>query len=291
MKKITIIGATGTLGPPIVRKLVEKGAQVKAIVRNPLKAKKLLPEAVELVQGDVFDKSSLERALKGSETVYLNLNTTDWKESKTLQPEREGIINVVDVSKALGVQHLMQIVGIDSSHPEFATTGMEYLTNRIRKPAMDHLMNSGLHYTFFHCSVFLDSFPSFIQGQDFGIIGQHKYPVFFTNTSDLAENIFQAIGNEKAYNRAFTVQGLEGISFPEAARRFVGVYAPEVQVSEYPMETIRHIGLPDKEAEDFMEHMLSYVEQLKEEQVSALTWEILGKPKHSIESFAKTLVS
>lgn len=56
------------------------------------------------------------------------------------------------------------------------------------------------------------------------------------------------------------------------------------------METIKHIGLPSKEYEDFMEHMLTYVEQLKEEQVSEPTWEVLGKPQFSIEAFAKTLV-
>ena len=83
----------------------------------------------------------------------------------------------------------------------------------------------------------------------------------------------------------------EGISFPEAAKRFVSVYNPNIQVSEYPIETIKHMGLPSKEHEDFMEHMLTYVEQLKEEQVSETTWKILGKPQLTIEEFAKSLIS
>lgn len=290
MKTLTIIGATGTLGLPLTKKLSAKGVKVKAVVRNVEKAKTILPEQVEIVYGDVSDKESLKTALVHSETIYLNLNTINWDENTDFQPEREGIINVIDISKQLGVKHIMQIVGIDSSHPEFATKGMEYKTNRIRKPAMDYLKSSGIHYTYFHCSVFLDSFPTFIQGNDFGIIGNHQHPVFFTNTSDLAENIKNAINNEKSYKQSFTVQGTEGISFPEAAKRFVQVYNPNIQVSEYPMETIKHMGLPSKEYEDFMEHMLTYVEQLKEEQVSESTWEVLGKPQFGIEAFAKTLV-
>ena len=289
MKTITIIGATGTLGLPITKKLSEKGIHVKAVVRDVEKAKALLPNHVEIVYGDVSDKTSLHTALKESETIYLNLNTTNWNENALFQPEREGIINVIDVSKTLEVKHIMQIVGIDSSHPEFATKGMEYKTNRIRKPAMDYLKNSGIPYTYFHCSVFLDSFPTFIQGEDFGIIGNHQHPVFFTNTSDLAENISNAINNTKSYNQSFTIQGTEGISFPEAAKRFVRIYNSNIKVSEYPMETIKHIGLPSKEYEVFMEHMLTYVEQLKEEQVSQPTWEILGKPQFTIEKFAETL--
>ncbi|MCG8331162.1 MAG: NAD(P)H-binding protein [Chitinophagales bacterium] len=290
MKKLTIIGATGALGLPITKRLTSKGVQVKAIVRDVKKAKEQLPEAVEVAYGDVSDKESLKIALVGSETIYLNLNTTNWDERAPFQPEREGIINVIKVSKDLGVNHIMQIVGIDLSHPEFATNGMEYKTNRIRKPAIEYLKNSGINYTYFHCSVFLDSFPTFIQGEDFGIIGNHQNPVFFTNTSDFAENISNAIGNDKAYNKAFTVQGTEGISFPAAANRFVSVYNPKIQVSEYPMETIRHIGLPSEEYEDFMEHMLTYVEQLKEEQVSEYTWQILGKPQFTIEEFTKSLM-
>ena len=290
MKTLTIIGATGTLGLPLSKKLSQKGIHIKAVVRDIEKAKELLPNTIEVVYGDVSDKKSLKTALEGSETIYLNLNTTNWDEDAAFQPEREGIINVIDVSKILGIKHIMQIVGIDSSHPEFATKGMEYKTNRIRKPAMEYLKHSGISYTFFHCSVFLDSFPTFIQGEDFGIIGNHQYPVFFTNTSDLAENISNAIGNEKSYNQSFTVQGTEGVSFPEAAKRFVSVYNSNIQVSEYPMETIKHIGLPSKEYEDFMEHMLTYVEQLKEEQVSQPTWEVLGKPQFTIEKFAETLI-
>lgn len=290
MKKITIIGATGALGLPITKQLTNKGVEVKIVARDVKKAKELLPEKVEIVYGDVSDISSLKSALVGTETIYLNLNTTNWDENASFQPEREGIINVIDVSKELRVNHIMQIVGIDLSHSEFATKGMEYKTNRIRKPAMEYLKKSDINYTYFHCSVFLDSFPTFIQGEDFGIIGNHQHPVYFTNTSDLANIIANAINNEKAYNQAFSVQGTEGISFPEAAKRFVSVYNPKIQVSEYPMETIKHIGLPNKEHEDFMEHTLTYVEQLKEEQVSESTWKILGKPKLSIEAFAKTLL-
>lgn len=290
MKNITIIGATGTLGLPITQQLIQQGSKVKVVARDVTKAKALLPADVEIVFGDVSNKESLQTALKDSETVYLNLNTINWNEAAPFQPEREGIINVIDVSKELGVNHIMQIVGIDTSNPEFATKGMEYKTNRIRKPAMEYLKQSGINYTFFHCSVFLDSFPTFIQQGEFGIIGDHQHPVFFTNTTDLAQHIYHAIQNPEAMNKSFTVQGKEGVSFPEAAQRFVKIYNPELTVNEYPLTVIPHLGLPNKEHEDFMEHMLTYVEQLKEEQVSETTWEKLGKPIHTIETFAKSLV-
>ncbi|UTW63072.1 NAD(P)H-binding protein [bacterium SCSIO 12741] len=290
MKTLTIIGATGLLGSSVTRELIKKGVHIKAVVRDIEKAEDLLPEQVEIVYGDVANKESLKEALQGAETVYLSLNTTGWNVDAPFHTEREGIMNVIDVSKELGVKHIMQIVGIDLSNPEFAVKGLTYKTNLIRKPAMDYLKASGINYTYFHGSFFLDSFPVFIQGGEFAIIGDHKYPMFYTNTLDLAENIYHALNNELAYNQSFTVQGLEGLSFPEAAKRFLSLYDPSVTVKEYPMETIKHLGLPSREEEAFMEHLLTYVEQLKEEQVSEKTWKVLGKPSHTIEDVASKML-
>jgi uncharacterized protein YbjT (DUF2867 family) len=286
MKTITVIGATGNLAVPVIKELTSKGVKVKALVRDVEKAKELLPKAIDIVFGDVANKQSLREALQGTETIYLSLNTTSWDVDAPFHTEREGIINVVDVSKELGVKHIMQIVGIDLSNPEFATKGMTYKTNLIRIPAIDYLKKSRINYTYFHCSFFLDSFPIFIQDDEFAIIGDHKHPMYYTNTSDLAENIFNAIGNKKAFNKAYTVQGKEGMSFPEAAKNFLSAYNPNIKVVELPMETIEHIGLPSKDDELFMEHMLTYVEQLKEKFVSENTWKELGEPKLSITDFA-----
>ena len=48
------------------------------------------------------------------------------------------------------------------------------------------------------------------------------------------------------------------------------------------------MGLPQEQAA-FMEHLLTFVQQLKEEQVDSETREVLGSPKHTIASFAKEL--
>ena len=128
----------------------------------------------------------------------------------------------------------------------------------------------------------------FIQEKHFAIIGDHKYPLYYTNTADLALNIFNTIGNPQAYNKAYAIQGKEGVPFEEAAKRFVAVYAPEVTVGVYPLSTIKEMGLPPEE-EAFMEHMLSYVAQLKEEPVAEKTWKELGEPEMGIEAFAQAL--
>ena len=46
LKKIAVIGATGMLGIPVVAELVEDGFEVTALVRNPERARRVLPAQV-----------------------------------------------------------------------------------------------------------------------------------------------------------------------------------------------------------------------------------------------------
>lgn len=290
IKKITIIGATGHLGHRVTAKLVEKGVEVTAIVRDPLAAKSKLPSEVCFVQGDVSDPSSLTAALRGTETLYITLNTESLDTSLPFHTEREGVINVVAAAQEAGVQHIMQIAGVDYMHPEFSTDGMAYGTNAIRKGGIDAIKASGIPFTFFYCSFFLDSLTKLLMDNQLAVIGNHIHPIWFTNSSDLADLVFNAIGNDAAKNKEFAVQGRQAMTYSEAAKEFLGTFAPEAEVIQLPMEAIGDMGLPEEQA-IFIEHVLTFVQQLREEQVSGETWKVLGTPKHTISSFAEELRS
>ena len=60
MKKITVIGATGMIGIPVTKELIKAGFEVTALVRDEKKAKKIFPQGVTFVKGDIEDKNSIE---------------------------------------------------------------------------------------------------------------------------------------------------------------------------------------------------------------------------------------
>lgn len=66
---ILVTGATGTVGTQLVPQLVKRGADVRAFVRDPAKAK--LPDGVSLAQGDLLDVDALRAALKDISTLFL----------------------------------------------------------------------------------------------------------------------------------------------------------------------------------------------------------------------------
>lgn len=66
---ILVTGANGTVGSQVVEQLVKRGAQVRALVRDPAKAK--FPAGVDVVAGDLLDVDSLRPALAGVSTLFL----------------------------------------------------------------------------------------------------------------------------------------------------------------------------------------------------------------------------
>lgn len=287
-QSLTVIGATGTLSVPVIKQLINKGVSVTAVVRNVEKARTLLPEETEIVYGDVEDKESLIKALRGSEHVYVHLNTTSLDANLSFHPEREGVRNIVAAAEQNQVKQLIQIGGIESLRPEFSLEGRQLKTSLIREQGMSYLKESNIAHTFLLCSFFVDSFPVYIQERTFALFGNLKHSLYFTNTHQLANSILNAIGNPETFNRSFAIQGKEGMSFPEAARRFIHNFNPDITIEHYPIEAIRQMGLPEEQAE-FMEHMMLFVDQLAEQPIQDESWKILGAPKLSFDEFVKQL--
>ncbi|WP_338665680.1 NmrA/HSCARG family protein [Pararoseomonas sp. SCSIO 73927] len=66
---ILVTGATGSIGRHVVTQLAARGADIRALVRDPAKAN--LPAGVEVAKGDLLDIGSLRRALEDASTLFL----------------------------------------------------------------------------------------------------------------------------------------------------------------------------------------------------------------------------
>ena len=66
---ILVTGATGNVGRQVVSQLLNSGARIRALSRNPAAAG--LPSEVEVVGGDLSLPSSLNECLEGVESVFL----------------------------------------------------------------------------------------------------------------------------------------------------------------------------------------------------------------------------
>src|SRR3954462_777325 len=111
---ILVTGATGTIGRHEVEQLVKRGADVRALAREPAKAN--LPAGVTVVQGDLLDVDSLRSAFKGVSTLFL-LNAV-------VPDEFTQALIALNVAREAGVERVVYLSVIHSDRyvnvPHFA---------------------------------------------------------------------------------------------------------------------------------------------------------------------------
>src|SRR5829696_7899088 len=131
---ILITGATGKVGTDLVNALVEQGAEVRALVRDPQRAARVLPEVVELSRGDLSDAESVKEALDGVERMFL-LSPPD-------QRMRELELIAIAAAREVGVKHLVKLsaIGADPSATGFFLREHGHAEQAVRE--------SGIPFTF-----------------------------------------------------------------------------------------------------------------------------------------------
>ena len=267
------VGATGKLAIPIIHRLVQQGIEVTAIVRNSDKAKEALPAEVKLIEADLENVQSLNQALKNTETLYLNLSTHPTSDG--FQAEIDGLKNLLEAASGTPLKHIIKISAIGAIHPEFNIKGDQLPANKIRLESHKILKKSGINYTILHPTWFLNALPWFIKVEAYFVYGRDEYPLYWTNTTDFADHIEQAIDNENAYTQEFPVQGKKPLTFAQAGEKYRQLIKPELKLKQVPV---------DGEGGKFA-LLMGYYENFREEMVAQKTWKILGEPKTSTNQF------
>jgi uncharacterized protein YbjT (DUF2867 family) len=111
---ILVTGATGKIGRHVIQQLIQRGAKPRALVRDPAAAD--LPDAVDVVQGDMLDVDALRRGFEGVSTLFL-LNAV-------AADEFTQALITLNVAREAGVKRLVYLSVIHSDRyvnvPHFA---------------------------------------------------------------------------------------------------------------------------------------------------------------------------
>ena len=99
--KVLIFGATGATGRHLVEQALTQGHAVTAFVRNPAK---LESTNLQIIQGDVLDAASVERAVQGQDAVVCALGAP--ASDKTML-RSSGTRNILRAMEKAGVQRFV----------------------------------------------------------------------------------------------------------------------------------------------------------------------------------------
>ncbi|MFC3455628.1 NmrA family NAD(P)-binding protein [Amycolatopsis speibonae] len=100
---VLVTGATGRQGGATARALLAAGVPVRALVRDPAKAKAVEALGAELVVGDLHDLDSVTRAAKGARAVFSVQMPGMSAEGFDFAGEVAQGVNLIEGAKAAGV--------------------------------------------------------------------------------------------------------------------------------------------------------------------------------------------
>src|SRR5215203_3982024 len=102
---IVVTGATGNQGGGVARALLDDGRSIRVLTRSPDKpaARALAEAGAEVVQGDLDDRGSLDRALEGAYGVFSVQDVWEHGHEAEVRQGNE----LADAAGEAGVQHFV----------------------------------------------------------------------------------------------------------------------------------------------------------------------------------------
>jgi uncharacterized protein YbjT (DUF2867 family) len=283
MDKILVLGGTGLLGGPVVRRLLADGFKVRLLARDPEKAHAAFDDAsaeaagFEIAAGDVTDRGSLERAMEGCDGVHISVGGP---------VDQLSAENVAALAPKLGLEQITYISGAT-----VAEKNRWFPMVAQKLEAEKAIRACGVAYTFFCPTWPMEQLVRFARGGKPSLLGKQPLPVHFFAAQDLARMVSKAYQLEAAQNKRFFVYGPEAMTMKTALERYCAVFHPEVEkVGSMPLWLARLLGtLTGNEMLKFASGLMSYFDKAAETGDPTEANQILGAPATTLDDWMETL--
>lgn len=286
MQKILFIGASGMLGKPVALELLRAGFMISLLGRDVEKLQKLFPNT-NVIRGDVFDPASLGSAMKGHDIVYLNLSVAQSSKKNDMQPEREGIANIITAAKRSGVQRIAHLSSLIKNYN--GMNGFKWWAFDIKQSAVDAIKRSGLHYTIFYPSTFMECLDQqMLQGNRLLLAGKSEAPMWFIAAKDYGVQVAWALKKADDSDQEYIIQGWEPYTFDEAAKVFCENYKTPVKILRAPLTPLKYLGFFNPRL-NYTYHICEALNKYPEKFESENTWGELGKPATTLADYVSSL--
>lgn len=203
---ILVLGATGNIGFPVVKKLVSSNAEVRALVHSQTSAQKLKElGSVNVQVGDIANENDLQRAIAGCSTVFHVIppfNENEYKIGK----------NAIQIAKDSGVEHFVYNSVLHAQLSDMPHHAQKLLVE-------EELILSGLNYNIIRPAMLMQNLSSswkrIVSGGIFAAISNPTKKHAFVDAADVGEAIANIILYPKYRNSIYELVGTDTLTYDE----------------------------------------------------------------------------
>ncbi len=244
---ILVTGGTGFVGSHLIRRLRKDDIPVRAVVRNPDRAQALKDLGVEVVRGDVSDKTSLEKAAMGCERVVHLVGIIQETSAATFKLIHvDGTRNLLEAAKKADVRQFFYQSALGTR------PGAMSAYHKTKWEAEELVRASGISYTVLRPSLIYgpgDQFTIRLSemirlSPVLPVIGSGKsriQPIFI---DDVVTCIAKAVSSDCCLNEIYEIGGPEQLTYEEvtvAIAEVLGVKRPTVHMPLFFMKTMARV--------------------------------------------------
>jgi uncharacterized protein YbjT (DUF2867 family) len=225
---ILLTGATGKTGGETAKQLIEKGASLRALVRDEAKAAPLKDAGVELVVGDVLNADDVRRALEGVGKCFMLLPNG----KRQLELEKQ----FTDLAVAAGVKHLVKMSSME------AVADAQTPIPQAHWASEEHIRASGLAWTMIKPNFFMHNLlanAGTIKEQRKFFLPMGNGTTGMADIRDIGAVAAEALSGTGHEGQSYEITGPEILTFYDVADRFSEVLGEKVEYIAIPMEQYR----------------------------------------------------
>jgi uncharacterized protein YbjT (DUF2867 family) len=234
---VLVVGGTGMLGRPVVKRLQADGYRVRVLTREPERASDTLGEAIEYVLGDVDEAGSLERALEGCVGVHVSLKAGPHA-GEPERVEHQGTARVAEAAARVSLERITYLSGCYVS-PEHAA---ESEAEAAKLGAERAIEASGVPFTIFKPTYFMETLPLHVQGPLGMVIGRQPHPLRMVAADDYAGFVSRALTTPGSAGRHLYVFGPEPLTIAEALRVYCRIVEDGKRVVTAPLPVMKTVN-------------------------------------------------
>jgi NADH dehydrogenase len=244
---ILVTGGTGFVGGHLIKRLTRNSIPVRTVVRNPKKAQALKDLGVDVVPGDISDRTSLNAAAAGAERVIHLVGIIQEGPGFTYRSVHvEGTRNILDAAKMAGIKHFFFQSALG------ARPGAVSQYHKTKWEAEELVRSSGIAYTILR--------PSLIYGPGdlftvrlsemmrlspvLPVIGSGKSKIQPIFIDDVVNCIKKAVTSDAFLNKVFEIGGPEQLTYEEvtlAIAEAMGIERPMVHMPMFFMKSMAKV--------------------------------------------------
>jgi uncharacterized protein YbjT (DUF2867 family) len=253
--KILVIGASGLLAGPVIRKLDDAGFELRLFSRsvNP----SMFINDYDIVQGDLFNPADLYKAVEGCDAIHVTVSTNE---------EVRAMESILNAAKKFSIKQISFISGCTVSEEN---RWFPFIDQKFKAEQM--LIQSGISYFIFRPTWFFESLALMVRKGKATILGKQDEQYHWVAAEDLGRMVSRAYAMDGIRDGIFYVYGPEKFKMKLLLERYCEELHPEIKkVTETPIPVLKIIAfLTGNRQLKFATRLFSYFEKVKEPEVPA----------------------